>query len=523
MKSILPLTLAMTLTTALAAAPPYYNSAPDWVSVDRPFSTGGALVDLDRDGWLDLVSADGNDMQRAELTVYYNDGAGNFPTSPDWESSDLEYNGHVSVADVNGDGWPDVAVGLTADGFGTPTARLYLNNGGTLSSLPDWESDITYAGFQVAFGDVNGDGRPDLAVGTGWPYSTPHPWHNYIYLNTGTALEDTPSWTSDDTWDFGDIFFCDANRDGWLDLIGVGEDTDTWVYLNEAGTLATTAAWHTTDNPSQFSVMGTCGDINGDGWIDLITTDNTQLGGSGDFRLYRGLLGGLFTTTPQWSYFEQYGSAVALADIDADGDLDLATGGWWGHTRYFLNTGTTLPETPDWSSGGTSVVESIVFGDVDKDGVRFPTETLAAVPDRHVYQLARQPVDAILHVTVDGVELVPNEYTADPVLGWVSVGPAPVTAVTVQYRYSLRPDMAITNWDSSLGNYLYYNLNSGVPRLGDFDDSGYVDADDLPGLADCLTGPGGEAAADCGAGDADLDDDVDLADIAFVTRMLAAP
>ena len=61
-------------STALAGIP--FQQTPDWISTDTDdVSTGGALVDLDRDGWLDLVVANGNDMARQPLVVYYNRGA----------------------------------------------------------------------------------------------------------------------------------------------------------------------------------------------------------------------------------------------------------------------------------------------------------------------------------------------------------------------------------------------------------------------------------------------------------------
>ncbi len=501
-----------------------YDTTPEWVSTDTPVSTGGALVDLDRDGWLDFVVANGNDMQRQQLVVYYNTGAGGFPATPDWSSGDAEYNGHISVADVNGDGWLDVAVGLTWEDLGAPTARLYLNNGGALSSLPDWESPDELAAFHVSFGDVNADGRPDLAVGTGWPYWDPHTWPTHVYFNIDGALEPTPSWVSDDTWDYGDVFFCDVNGDGWLDLVGTGEATDTWVYVNNQGTLATTATWHTTDNPDQDVVMGTYGDVDGDGWFELFMTDNIQLGGSGDIRRYDGLIGGFFTTTPTWSHFEGYGSAVALADIDADGDLDMATGSWWGYTHYFMNTGGLYPSGPDWESVGDSVVEAIVFGDVNNDGLRFATEVFdaASSPSGHLFHVAHQPIQYIESVSVDDTPLGPHEFTFDLVHGWVSVGPTPSSAVTVQYVYSLKPDMAITNWDAQ-GNQLYYNHNA-VPSGGDFDDDGDVDADDFAEFELCYTGlGGGPVSPGCEPGDFDNDDDVDCEDWRRFTLAWSGP
>ncbi len=461
-----------------------YSGVPDWVSNDTPISTGGALVDVDRDGWLDLVVANGNDILREELAVYYNRGDGTLPLTPDWLSDDQEYNGHISIADVNGDGWPDVAVGLTMADTGTPTARVYLNNSGTFSGLPDWQSPDELAAFHVAFGDVNGDGRPDLAVGTGWPYSRGIPWANHIYINVNGTLESTPSWVSDDTYDYGDIFFCDADRDGWLDLVGVGEANDTWIYLNNEGTLATTATWHTTDNPGQFALMGTYGDVNGDGWTDLFLTDNTQLAarggypgklsapvhttldraaGSGDIRRYDGLVGGLFTTTPTWTYHEGYGSAVALADLDGDGDLDLLTGAWWGYVHYFLNDSGVYHSAPDWaSSSGDTVVEAIVLGDVNNDGLVAETESfdVTFTPGRHLFQLSHQPLQTIESIRVDGVALNPDEFTYDAVHGWVSVGSSPTATVSIDYTYSIRLDMAVTDWDGSQGNQLFYQRDS---------------------------------------------------------------
>jgi hypothetical protein len=85
-------TAAVALTTTLLLASPagaqqVYPTVPDWVSADTPVSTGGALVDLDRDGWLDLVVANGNDMAQQPLTVYYNQGDGTRPLTPDWQSA----------------------------------------------------------------------------------------------------------------------------------------------------------------------------------------------------------------------------------------------------------------------------------------------------------------------------------------------------------------------------------------------------------------------------------------------------
>ncbi|KYK21408.1 hypothetical protein AYK24_09125 [Thermoplasmatales archaeon SG8-52-4] len=436
-----------------------YLSTPDWVSGNPHYSTGAALEDLDLDGWLDLVVADGNDMQMGRLNVYYNNGDGTLPSTASWQSNDLGFNGHLDIADVNGDGWLDVAVSYlgTSSSFG-PVARLYLNNGGTLSSLPDWESDVTGNAFGVDFGDMNNDGRPDLAVATGWSYNPQHEYKNLVYLNINGALESTASWESDDIFTYMGAHWVDADDDGWLDLAYIGAFQETYIYKNNEGTLETTASWHTTDSQNQDGIMLTSGDVDNDGIKDLFTTDNTQLSGSGYFKQYTGKSDGFFETTYSWNYYGRYGSAVTLADVNCDNTLDLATGAWWDYTNIFLNDGTGLPNNPSWTSGGTSVVEKIVFGDVGPELIeKTYTKTFAADGNRRLFYLPHQNIQRIDSVSLDGVALDSSEYTYSREHTWITVSTAPTESVEVTYVYSRSLDMVVSNWDPDIGNYLYYN------------------------------------------------------------------
>ena len=458
------LALVAGLASLTASAQDVYPTSPDWTSADTQVSTGAALVDLDGDGWLDLVVANGNDMQQQRLAVYHNNGDGTFPPSPDWQSDDddVAYNGHLDVADVNGDGWPDVAVAVLGRNSSVDNvAKLYLNNNGVLSSPPDWQADEIAHAFGCAFGDVNNDGRPDLALAIGWAYSPQAFYSQYLYLNIGGALSSTASWSSTDTDHLQGVLWTDADRDGWLDLVGVASGAQTRVYANLGGSLSTTASWSTTDSADQDGIMGVAGDVNGDGYDDLIVTDNTQLGGTGRFRQYNGVTGGFYETAYDWNYYERYGSAVALADVDGDGALDLATGAWWDQTRLFLNTGTGLPSAPNWSSGPSSVIEKIVFGDVDKNALRLTLEDLPANGGR-LFQLARRPIQDVVAVVRDGIELEPHEFVLDRDDGWITVATAPAATLQVQDQWSAFPDMAISNWDDTVGNFLYYNRLGGI-------------------------------------------------------------
>jgi len=187
----------------LAAAQNYsqvpFNQTPNWISTDiTSVSTGGMFADINLDGWLDYVVANGNDISRQKVVVYYNNGNGTFPTTPNWQSSDIDYHGHLDVGDINADGFPDVAVSvyIGPTGFNSKgKVKLYLNNSGTLSSSPDWVSgDLVYT-FSCAFGDADGDGDLDLAVAGGESYNS-NPEQARIFYNTGGVLESLPSWKS---------------------------------------------------------------------------------------------------------------------------------------------------------------------------------------------------------------------------------------------------------------------------------------------------------------------------------------
>ena len=445
------------ISNAAQAQNPYPDD-PDWVSGDLRYSTGAALADISGDGLLDLVISNGNAMDQERLAVYYNTGNGAFPTNPDWESADIAYNGHIDVADVNGDGWLDVAVAILVPG--AASAKLYLNNAGTLSSLPDWYTDQADASFGCAFGDMNGDGRPDLALASGWMYGG-NAYPARVYLNHGGTLSTSPDWSSRSNYINNGCIWDDADRDGWFDLIEIPSFSNTTVFRNVNGTLGADPVWQTVDSPSQDAIMAATGDVNGDGWPELFTTDNTQLSGSGRFRQYDGLQTGYYATSATWSYYDGYGSAVALADVNLDGLLDLATGAWWDYTRLFINSGIGLPTGPTWSSRRTSVIEKIVFGDVNPPcGVeQRHTERFNAPSGRpRQFYLSHNQIDTVTQVRLDGAPLPHSAYMFNRVRGWVSVDlNLPGDTLEVDYTWSPEIDMAISNWDPGIGNFLYLN------------------------------------------------------------------
>jgi FG-GAP-like repeat len=465
MKKIFSAILFLIISTQIYTQVPFPQN-PNWISTDvASVSTGGAFADINKDGWLDFVVANGNDISIQRVVVYYNNGSGTFPTIPNWQSADIDYHGHLDVGDVNGDGWPDVAVSVYIGqaGFNSPgKVKLYLNNNGTLSSNPDWVSgDLVYT-FSCAFGDADGDGDLDLAVAGGESYNN-NPEQPRIYYNNSGTLESLPSWKATASQYSYDVNWADFDNDGDLDLVFAGESTPNRIFENFGDSISITPTWQSTD-ASQYANSLFVGDVNNDGFLDLAISDNNQLGGTGKFKIYLNNNGNL-NTTPFWtSTFSGYGSGINLADIDNDNDVDLITGGWWQPVRIYLNNNGTFNTNPEYTSTSTSVVEVIYMGDVDKDAVQNVQETFISDSTKKLFYLPRTPLQEIKRVIVDADTLLYNQYCYDLENGWINLAVQPDSAqnIIVETSVSWDIDMGITNWDQTKGNYLFLNTSDPV-------------------------------------------------------------
>ncbi len=444
---------------------PFTNS-PNWTSSDAfNVATGGAFADINNDGWIDLVTANGNDISRQKISVYYNDGTGNIPNQPSWNSTDIDYHGHLDVGDINNDGWIDVVVSvyIGPGGFGTKgKAKLYLNNQGTLSSTPDWVCADEFYTFSCALGDADNDGDLDLAVATGESY-TSSPEKFRIYYNNSGTFESLPSWESQIASYAYDVNWFDVDKDGDLDLIFACEQSPNKLYLNNNGVIETTPSWQSTDASQQANSLA-IGDINNDGYLDLAISDNNQLGGQGKFKLYLNNNGTL-ETTPFWtSAFSGTGSGVFLHDLNNDGFDDLITGGWWQPMRIYLNYNGNFNSTPEYTSSTGSVVEVIVMSDVNKDG-NVTLNYNFANEDKKLFYFPKVPLQSINYILFDTSSVDVSNYCYDLETGWISFNdiPSNVNNIIVNVDISYNQDIAITNWDSNIGNYIFINQNPPVP------------------------------------------------------------
>lgn len=452
----------ITIFLLIAVIP--YPSSPSWESVDGGYTTGGFFVDVDKDSDIDLVVSNGNDMAQQTNRVYYNSG-NMIETSASWQSNDMDYHGHCVCGDINNDGYPELAVSNYGS-FAPNYDKLYMNNNGTYESNPSWTPSAADNSFGCAFGDVDNDGDLDLAFACGERYTSSRQ-RVKLYKNNNGTLEQTPSWQSDVQSYFYDVEWVDIDNDGDLDLGCAADGEANLIYENVGGSLGSSPYWQSSDNEGTIEIV--FGDVDGDGDLDMAAANNAQISGSSRLVLYRNL-GSTLETSPSWqSVQKQYYSCCAFGDVDMDGDLDLAGGGWWEALIIFENRNGNYNSTPDWSwitsNSQDLVCEEISFADIDNR--LSPTVNAEMHPvsqTRRLVYLTNRHIRQINSISYSGGQVDPSDYCFSTVDGWVAFDSifSGQDTVRVTYKYSRDIDVCVTNWRNSRGNFLFLNEGSDV-------------------------------------------------------------
>ncbi|MBK6877606.1 MAG: FG-GAP repeat protein [Ignavibacteria bacterium] len=315
-----------------------------------------------------------------------------------------------TAGDVNGDGYSDIIAGAPSY---LGSGRVYGFHGSSVgfSSTPDWivDSDQTASEFGEAVstaGDVNGDGYSDVIVGA-CLYDNPENKEGkaFVYHGSSSGLSTSPAWTYESDQPGAEFGLWvstagDVNGDGYSDVISTAwyyddeefDEGKAFLFHGSASGLSVPISW-TADGDQSGSQLGisvsTAGDVNGDGYSDVIIGANTYDNGETDegrAYVYIGSSAGLLAS-PSWfaesnQAFSSFGARVSTAgDVNGDGYSDVMASaikfdnGETDEGKVFLYYGSSsgLSATPNWTSESNN--ENAWFGyqlktagDVNGDG-----------------------------------------------------------------------------------------------------------------------------------------------------------
>ena len=279
-----------------------------------------ALGDVNGDGQLDLVTAL---RYTDDVSVMLGNGAGGFAAAADSPFVVGNSPRSVVLGDVNGDGHLDL---VTANSLENDVSVLLGAGTGGFAAAPGSPVAVGNGNDSprsVDLGDVNGDGRLDLVTA------------NYNQDNVTVLLgAGTGGFTKAPGSPFAvgattptSVVLADVNGDGRLDLATANEYSHTVSVLLGDGTAGFTAA-----TGSPFATAGTnsfpgsvvSGDVNGDGRVDLVTTnfnrDNVSV-----LLAQRPVASTVSFAVPATAAVGAAPYSVVSADVNGDGRLDLVT------------------------------------------------------------------------------------------------------------------------------------------------------------------------------------------------------
>jgi photosystem II stability/assembly factor-like uncharacterized protein len=332
-------------------------------------STAG---DVNGDGYSDVIIGSNQysngQLNEGKVFVYYGSSSG-LSLLPGWSAESniagANFGNSVSTAgDVNGDGYSDVIIG--AYNYGSAgSAFVYNGSAAGLSLTSSWNSNVNQFASEFGYsvssaGDINGDSYSDVIIGARlYDNGQTNEGRAFVYNGSASGLSSTANWTAESNQanaDFGVSVSSagDVNGDGFSDVI-VGADFYTngesnegraFVYHGSASGLSLTANQTEESNQadSRFGCsVSTAGDVNGDGYSDVIVGafnyDNGETDEGATFE-YQGSSSGLSSNSNWTSESNQSGSkfgcSVSTAgDVNGDGYSDVITG------AYFYDNGET--------------------------------------------------------------------------------------------------------------------------------------------------------------------------------------
>jgi hypothetical protein len=327
-----------------------------------------AVADLNGDGIPDLVVTNAGVFPNAEgtVSVLLGNGDGTFQTQQTFALGTEPIS--VAVADLNGDGIPDLAVVEAYSSHNPGRVSVLLGNGdGT------FQTQHTYAvssyPVSVTVADLTGDGIPDLVVANHGPYAQPGSVSVLLGKGDGTFQ---PQHTYAVGTDPVAVVVADLNGDGKPDIV-VGNEGGPFKPANSVSVLLGNGTG-TFESQQTFAVGNTLdsvavADLNGDGSPDIVVTNRGSFSNPANSASV--LLGngdGSFQTQQTYSV-GSYPASVAVADLNGDGKPELVVANERSNSVSVLLGSGDGSFQPQYTFSVGSYPYSVGVADLNGDGV----------------------------------------------------------------------------------------------------------------------------------------------------------
>jgi hypothetical protein len=272
---------------------------------------------------------------------------------------------------VNGDGYADLAVAASFSWRPMGRVYVYLGSATGLRATPSFAlggpDDGVSEYSPTGAGDLNGDGYADLVVGA--PQAMRGEGRVHVYFGSAAGLPLGPSLSLTDRDASGGTFGAsvasagDLNGDGYADLVVLAHSAThagrVHVYFGSAAGLSITPSLSLggPDEVSYYGAVATDGDVNGDGYADLVVGGYRGMDLAQNVLVHFGSASGL-SPTPSMSLVqpeERVGafgmSLTSAADVNGDGYADLVAGDYGatverGELYVYLGSAAGLSATP---------------------------------------------------------------------------------------------------------------------------------------------------------------------------------
>jgi hypothetical protein len=330
-------------------------SGSDLLAVDSRYGHSLNIGDIDRDGHLDIFSAemilDNQGLSEATMRVLYGDSAGSF----DLKIIEQGIGNHESkLADLDGDGDLDILGKPFREG--APGIHVWLNGG--VNRLGFWarhvaDASVPWRTIFVEHGDIDRDGLQDIISGGWWWKNPGQPGGSWARNTIGSPLNQMAA-------------VADFDNDNDLDVIGT----------EATGSASNNSfRWGRNDGAGNFTIFGNIENAVGT-FLQGTTVAQFQPGVTQVVLSWQNAIGGIqmFTVPPPASISTATwtrtvpgpageGEGVSNGDIDRDGDRDLMLG-----TQWLRNDGAGSWTPVALANPAEGDPDRNVLVDMDRDG-----------------------------------------------------------------------------------------------------------------------------------------------------------